>query len=552
VRFARVVVAFALVVVVVWFGPASPAGAVVPAGETLVLSSDERRQVYTLDQRGLPVPMAYASYAEPGTGVLFSAMSPDGAALAVGNAYSLVVEHGDGACPQTVGSGEVNFAPVFSPSGRQLAFVSGGVVARTVTGEAVHIYELASGQTRMLTAGSSPSWSGDGARLAYVGEVPDAFAHPGVLHVVNVDGTGDRSLNTRGEAPSWSPAANDIAYIETVDAAASRTALSVVNATSAASRRLIPLEDVDDAHAPLRWSRDGARLYFQRLRAGGSWMVNADGSDLRQILTGETGLTVDDVIGTTRRAVSPRYKTIASNGVVRDFASGCGGTGGERQLAPRSSSAVGVTSAPDGSGSWVAYADGGVERIGAATGYGQLSGTGLAAPIVGISSTRSGKGYWLVASDGGIFSFGDAVFFGSTGAMRLNQPIVGMAATPSGKGYWLVASDGGIFSFGDAAFFGSTGAMRLNQPIVGMAATPSGKGYWLVAKDGGIFSFGDAMFFGSTGAMRLNQPIVGMAPTTSGRGYWFVARDGGIFSFGDAAFLGAAPSTGTTVVGMSR
>ncbi len=201
---------------------------------------------------------------------------------------------------------------------------------------------------------------------------------------------------------------------------------------------------------------------------------------------------------------------------------------------------VAAASTANGSGTWLAAADGSVFTQGDAGFFGSMGGKGLAQPVVGMAATPTGKGYWLVARDGGIFSFGDAKFFGSTGAMRLNQPIVGMTASPTGGGYWFVAADGGIFSFGDAAFFGSTGATRLNQPVVGMASTKAGKGYWLVARDGGSFAFGDATFHGATGAMSLNQPIVGMARSASGRGYRFVAADGGIFSFGDATFLGSA------------
>jgi hypothetical protein len=212
-------------------------------------------------------------------------------------------------------------------------------------------------------------------------------------------------------------------------------------------------------------------------------------------------------------------------------------------LAAAASSPV-VGAAVTSAGSYVAHADGTIDRSAGAPDYGSLAGTPLNKPIVDIAATPSGHGYWLVATDGGMFSFGDAAFFGSTGAIALNKPIVGMAPTPTGRGYWLVASDGGIFSFGDAAFFGSTGAITLNKPIVGMASTPTGSGYWLVASDGGIFSFGDATFQGSTGAMRLNQPIVGMASTTTGRGYWLVAADGGVFAFGDAGFLGSSVNAG--------
>ena len=209
-----------------------------------------------------------------------------------------------------------------------------------------------------------------------------------------------------------------------------------------------------------------------------------------------------------------------------------------RQLAARA--AVGLGPCPDdGSGYWLAGADGGVFAFCSAGYAGSLSTTPLARPVVTMAKTPSGGGYWLVASDGGVFSFGDAAFYGSTGAIRLNKPIVTAMATPSGRGYWLVASDGGVFTFGDAAFYGSTGAIKLNKPIVTAMTTPSGRGYWLVASDGGVFTFGDAAFSGSTGAMRLNQPIVTAMATPSGRGYWLIASDGGVFTFGDAVFRGS-------------
>jgi len=146
----------------------------------------------------------------------------------------------------------------------------------------------------------------------------------------------------------------------------------------------------------------------------------------------------------------------------------------------------------------------------------------------GMAATPDGKGYWLVASDGGLFAFGDARFYGSTGNIHLNKPIVGMAPDDVTGGYWLVAANGGVFSF-HAPFHGSTGNIRLNQPIVGVEAPADGSGYRFVAADGGVFCFNEP-FAGSTGSIRLNEPIAGMAP--SGKdGYWLVSKDGGIFSF---------------------
>ena len=209
---------------------------------------------------------------------------------------------------------------------------------------------------------------------------------------------------------------------------------------------------------------------------------------------------------------------------------------------------VGIDARPDGSGYWLAEAQGAVSPFGSASNEGSLGSAEVGTGIVGMAATPDGGGYWLAGRNGGVFAMGDAAFLGSAGALPLNRPIVGMAATPDGRGYWLVASDGGIFAFGDAGFFGSTGSMVLNRPIVGMASTPVGKGYWMVASDGGIFAFGDAGFFGSMGGRPLNAPIAGMAASGDGSGYWMVGSDGGMFSFGAARFFGSLLSAGPSPV----
>ena len=199
---------------------------------------------------------------------------------------------------------------------------------------------------------------------------------------------------------------------------------------------------------------------------------------------------------------------------------------------------VGIASLPDGTGYWLANAQGAVSAHGLAVNYGSMAGHHLNAPITHIVGTPDGKGYWLVAADGGTFTFGDAGFFGSMGGRHLNAPVVDIAPTADGQGYWLVASDGGIFSFGDAGFHGSMGGSHLNRPVVGIAADYATGGYWEVATDGGVFSF-NAPFLGSTGNLRLNQPVNGMAPTADFQAYRFVASDGGIFSFGNVPFYGS-------------
>ena len=132
-------------------------------------------------------------------------------------------------------------------------------------------------------------------------------------------------------------------------------------------------------------------------------------------------------------------------------------------------------------------------------------------PVVGIALTPDGSGSWVAAADGGVFASGSAQFYGSLGGVKLNKPIVGIAATSDGKGYWLVASDGGVFAFGDAQFHGSMGGMPLNKPMAGIADNPDGTGYWTVASDGGVFAFGDAPYLGSAVGQYLDAPIVGIA-----------------------------------------
>ena len=213
---------------------------------------------------------------------------------------------------------------------------------------------------------------------------------------------------------------------------------------------------------------------------------------------------------------------------------------------------VGMAALLDGTGYWLADAQGSVSAHGDAVNYGSMASQRLNAPISHIVSTADGKGYWLVASDGGTFAFGGAGFYGSMGGHHLNKPVVDMAPTSDDNGYWLVASDGGIFAFGDARFYGSMGGTPLNKPVVGISADYGTGGYWEVATDGGIFAFG-APFYGSTGSITLNKPVNGMATTPNSGGYWFVASDGGIFTYGDANFYGSTGGTALNapIVGMA-
>jgi len=82
----------------------------------------------------------------------------------------------------------------------------------------------------------------------------------------------------------------------------------------------------------------------------------------------------------------------------------------------------------------------------------------LAAPIVAAAYVPDGSGYWLAGADGGVFAI-NAPFYGSLPGseppITLNRPVVDILSTPSGKGYLLIAADGSVFPFGDAVGHGT-------------------------------------------------------------------------------------------------
>ena len=60
-----------------------------------------------------------------------------------------------------------------------------------------------------------------------------------------------------------------------------------------------------------------------------------------------------------------------------------------------------------------------------------MGGKQLNAPVVGMSATPDGTGYWLAAADGGVFAFGSAPFDGSMAGRPLAAPVVGIATYPA-------------------------------------------------------------------------------------------------------------------------
>jgi dipeptidyl aminopeptidase/acylaminoacyl peptidase len=104
------------------------------------------------------------------------------------------------------------WSPAWSPDGRRLAYAAGRVVPGSFELAPDDLYVVAAdgGRRIRLTHDgadeSSPSWSPDGRRLAYVRD--------GRVFVISADGTGARPLSAgRDSEPQWSPDGHWIAYV---------------------------------------------------------------------------------------------------------------------------------------------------------------------------------------------------------------------------------------------------------------------------------------------------------------------------------------------------
>jgi Tol biopolymer transport system component len=133
------------------------------------------------------------------------------------------------------------------------------------------------------TAAASGSLASRSGTLAFAGVTDQGDNAPSIaeIYTIHADGSSLIKLTKQGqfaESPAWSPDGRYIAY--TLRSEDQEHGLWVVSATGGTPRQV-----TDHAARRPAWSSNGDRIAFADLAesGGGLFMVDADGSDLRQV-----------------------------------------------------------------------------------------------------------------------------------------------------------------------------------------------------------------------------------------------------------------------------
>src|SRR5690606_21001167 len=174
-------------------------------------------------------------------------------------------------------SGPVDYLPSWSADGAELAFVT-----RERGQYSLYAADSATGALRRLTSKANqiafPTWSPDGSALAYV----VVFGADDGLYVVSADGSREvRLTEWIAFTPAWSPDSREIVFTAPNSG---NSEVYVIDVATGALRNVSrnPAYDSDPV-----WSPDGTRIAFYSLRECNEislYVVDADGSNQRRLL----------------------------------------------------------------------------------------------------------------------------------------------------------------------------------------------------------------------------------------------------------------------------
>ena len=229
--------------------------------------------------------------------------SPDGGRIVFTSNPGISVMNADGSkVMQLVARGE---SPAWSPDGKRIAFSvrpNENLTAESLDAakvdliKQVHIELMnadgsaASGLTDGAVSDEWPTWSPDGARVAFTRnslQGTDVGNCAGIC-IVNADGSGALLHWADGVNPAWAPDGMSIAY---VGYGSSSSGIYVVGAPDASPTNLS--QSLSGFFSYPAWSPDGKRIAFAFGPTGSSidiYVVNSDGSGLFRLTHGVTSV----------------------------------------------------------------------------------------------------------------------------------------------------------------------------------------------------------------------------------------------------------------------
>jgi WD40 repeat protein len=174
-----------------------------------------------------------------------------------------------------------NFEPTISPDGSEVVYMrqdSSGQDLWRVGADGSNPENL----TEAVGEETSPEFSADGTRIAYVGSGPKPCCDPEYnndIWVMDADGSNQTQLTKtsfprQNLSPTWSPDGTKIAY--TTTEAGGENGFHVMNANGSGDSGPLPSGSPVAAYN-LSWSPDGTKIAYQPT-AGGLWVMSPDGT----------------------------------------------------------------------------------------------------------------------------------------------------------------------------------------------------------------------------------------------------------------------------------